>query len=160
MVTLVSPRMLQTRWFWKLNGAEWSSEANVQYTNTWKEQGSHFDAYFSPARLNDWTPSAHLLPNLLSRQVPGWIGHHLHGDWGDDTCACTHTDTHTQSHRLENETGFMSELPLSLARWKVVSPKGRQKRGLSCHSKGTLLSSFIPLCENGRISFCFSFCQM
>lgn len=34
-------------------------------------------------------------PHLLSRQVPGWMRHHRHGDWGDETHK--HKLTHTQS---------------------------------------------------------------
>lgn len=87
MVTPGSPRLLHPGWSQKVNGAEWS----VDLLNT-PAPGEGAAARF------DWLN--HILHHLLSRQVPGWIGHHRHGDWGNDTLS------HTHSRRLRNETGF------------------------------------------------------
>lgn len=72
-------------------------------------------AIFFSAWLTEWIPpppQPPSLPHLLSRQVPGWMGHHRHWDWGDDTHTNTYTNTHTHAYRVtdsEMRPAFMSE---------------------------------------------------
>lgn len=110
MDTCVSPKLLHPGWCQKVNGAEWSSEVlffSIHQHLVRPRQ--EFSCFSLPVWLTEWNPFL-LLPQLLSRQVPRWMGHHRRGDWGDDTH--THTHIHESTHissyslRLENEAGF------------------------------------------------------
>lgn len=91
---------------------------------------------FFPAWLTEPLHPPLFLLHLLSWQVPGWMGHHRNGDWGDDTRA--HTNSHrqkwgewvtAQSHTIKScpfrgETAVRIELSLeanSVWKWTDLS---------------------------------------
>lgn len=131
MVTPALPRLRHPGWFQKVNVAEWFSKVWFFSIHRHLARARQpFWCLFSP----DWlTEPLHTPPAPLI----------LAGAWLNRTSLPWrlrrwHSRAQTRSHRLGNESGWLS----SLTRRKVVAPKERQQRGLSCHLNERL-------CENG-----------
>lgn len=139
MVTPVLPGLLHPGWFQKVNVAEWFSE--VWFFSTHQHLVRVRQPFWCLFPLIDWLSPSTLLLHLLSWQVPGWIGHHCHGDWGNDTHAHKHTVTDSEMR----VAGWAARLE------EKLSLRRRRQRGLSCHLNETLWK---------WMNLAPSFCQM